>query len=204
MDSERRKVEMREAWSRATDEDILKAAGEDWDEYCPEAKIIINDEIKRRNLDVNTKSIPESFPKSKERLSQQIGHFLFWLSFLGLYVALNFGLWVFYEWRESQVLPEIDRIEAFLDEEEGWLNSAERRLRTIQSQMEPYLKQDEASNIASRISLEKIVNLKKEYETLYSEYEDRRQIYNKKVERYNELLDKIDTRWYAFPVPVRR
>jgi hypothetical protein len=204
MDSEKRKLEMREAWLRATDEDVLRAAGDDWNEYCPEAKIIINEEIKRRNLNVNTKPTSESFSKSKERLSQQIGRFLFLLSFLGLYIALNFGLWVFYEWRESQVLPEVDRIEAFLDKKKSWLNSAKLRLRTTQSQIEPYLTQDEASNIAPRISLKKIVNLEEEYETLYSEYESRRQIYNKKVERYNELLDKIDTRWYVFPIPVRR
>ncbi|MCX5633325.1 MAG: hypothetical protein NTW93_06610 [Phycisphaerae bacterium] len=42
--------ELKEAWNRATDSDVIKAATKDWGEYSPDAQIIIETEARNRGL----------------------------------------------------------------------------------------------------------------------------------------------------------
>jgi hypothetical protein len=186
MDGDDKKIdEMREAWLRASDDAVLKAALEDWDEYSAEAQHIINEEISKRKLDIQAKpTIGEPAKHDEPILIQWMRAVRLIFVFILLAIPfglINLGLWSYYEWRDNRTLARINNIERFLNEEKNWLISTEKSLQNKQSELTT-----------------------QEHAALYAEYEDRVQKYNEEVEEYNSLIEKEVSRWYVIPIPIRK
>jgi hypothetical protein len=204
MSSEDKKIDgMREAWSRATDDDVLKAALEDWDGYTAEAQRIINEEISKRKLDRHLKPITGVHIKPHEPILKQwmrsIRLILLLILSVVPFVLLNLGLWSYYEWRDNHTLERIDNLERILNTEKIWLESTERRLQNKESELEKLVKDTSAWEKAVKSQDVRPSELTiKEYNILYTEYEDRLRKYNEKVEEYNSLIEKEVSRWYPY------
>jgi N12 class adenine-specific DNA methylase len=177
--------DMRESWARASNDALLKAAVEDWDEYSAEAQHIINEEISKRQLDIQVRpTIGEPIKPNEPILTQWLRavRLIFLLILIVVpFGLINLGLWSYYEWRDNQALARINNLERLLDAEKNWLVSAEKSLQNKQSELAT-----------------------QEYTALYAEYEDRVRKYNEKVEEYNSLIEEDVSRWYVIPIPIRK
>lgn len=195
--------EMREAWSRATDDDVLKASLEDWDEYSSEAQLFIKKEVFKRGLQVPVKPVCIAKKTNTSSSEDWIKVVIFLLS-LFLIAAIDFGLWKYYEWRDVRILERTKELKLFIEKEERGIENTEKNLKSKDAEIQQALKEinndSNTKNISNRELLESTLQ---EYNRLYRDYESRLKTYNEKVREYNSLINKIKTRWYLIPIPMR-
>jgi hypothetical protein len=221
--------EIKEAWRQAPDSAILEALGDKWGNYSPEAQSVIFQEAENRGINVGDKQIFQATEVSeavhKEKESKWLGTGIGFLCLILLYLGINGILWMFYEWRESKYIEKIERLDISLQNDAVALDTLEKEYLSqledleklpgdpnliieISSQMEiaelsgdPCKINMVRERIAENFELIEMVNITSEHA---EKYEEKRLEYNKKVERYNKLLEKEFSRCYIIPIPGGR
>jgi hypothetical protein len=195
--------EIREAWARAGNDELLKAVLEDWEGYSSEAQLFIKKEVFKRGLPVAVKPIGTSTDPNSHCGIDWARAVIFLLP-LFLIAAIDLGLWRYYEWRDTRILGRIEEQKLFIEREKTWIEATEKTLKSKDEEIHRIV--DEASNhpnaesIPERISLDSAIQ---EYRRLHGDYENRLVTYNEKVSEYNSMIDKKYSRWYLIPIPVK-
>jgi uncharacterized RDD family membrane protein YckC len=65
------KDELKEAWARANDADVIRAATQGWNEYSSKAQNVIDDEVRKRELTKKVNLILSEQPREAPRLEEE-------------------------------------------------------------------------------------------------------------------------------------
>jgi hypothetical protein len=203
---DRRVAQIAEVWSHATNEDILKAAGKDWDEYSGEAQRVIIEEAQKRRLTIWVKQAsgrPESCMVSsalESHLALIIGVIVPSL----LIGMIDLGLWCHYQRRDARVSARTDKLRQFLATERNWLEDTENILKQKRSAIEPVYeaskRRDDAGDSSDKSAFDSPIQ---GHDALYEEYQRRLVTYNQGVREYNAVIRKRASRWYLIPIPFK-
>lgn len=212
MDPERRIEEIKEAWRNTPDEAILKAISHDWEEYPAEVQTIIKQEASNRGLVIEVKPISGEKMTPPEPQIVACGRAMKTIfatfGFVALCIAANIGLWCYYEWRDRPYELQIEKLKDFLLDEEAWLGQTDRKLDShakMLARLEQQIRECETKGDLSKYNehVKTYNSTLEDYQALVSQYSKRIQIYDAKVEKHNKAAEKIGSRWYIIPIPIR-
>ncbi len=204
MRRERNRIEeIKQAWARESDEELVRAVREDWDGYSSEAQLVIKEEVLRRKLSVAVGPIhvrTNADVHGHADLERALA-FLLPLLLIG---SIDLGLWRYYEWRDARVIQEMENARRFLETEKAWIETTEAALESNNEEIHKIVGQAaarrNAESISGTMSPDAVIQ---EYRRLYSDYETRLAKYNERVREYNSLTGKRYSRWYLIPIPVK-
>lgn len=124
-----------------------------------------------------------------------------------IYGLINLALWGSQElyWRKDT--QEINKIESYLKDEYGNINSLEIKINNESLSLDA--KQKELDRLKNdemfdeyNLQVDNYNFLLKEYKSDVDSYNDKLIKYNQEVERSNELITKSSSRWYLIPIPI--